>query len=356
MTDSNSVSVNQDDSNINRINLDQVEVPWAARYDFLKSHGYLLRPRYRPGWEPSWPSSERNPEYSHEDAILPLHSKRLDAHRVSDGRPVFLKLVSTSSPEIEIGRMLASPALKNDPRNHCVPVLDILVDPVVPDGVILVLPLLRQIDRPAPATIKEFVPLIQQTLETLVFLHENEIAHRDCAFDNIMMDARTLYPEGWHPQAYLRTPDVKTILAPRALREIEEVPYYLIDFGLSTYKQNLTTGLDGQERAPELSDEIPYDPFKLDVYILGMAYKRFFESPLTDFMAPVDPAERPTARAAYKYFEKLLSNLPEELLMKRLVSHEGETTAERIWNDIEHFIWTRWLSRWTRKRAADPLT
>lgn len=199
-----------------------------------------------------------------------------------------------------------------------------------------------------------------------------------------MMDARTLYPEGWHPQAYLRTPDVKTILAPRALREIEEVPYYLIDFGLSTYKQNLTTGLDGQERAPELSDEIPYDPFKLDVYILGMAYKRFFErvritllgrfmrndtffqiyrdsdfeclQPLTDFMAPVDPAERPTARAAYKYFEKLLSNLPEELLMKRLVSHEGETTAERIWNDIEHFIWTRWLSRWTRKRAADPLT
>lgn len=74
--------------------------------------------------------------------------------------------------------MLASPALKNDPRNHCVPVLDILVDPVVPDGVILVLPLLRQIDRPAPATIKEFVPLIQQTLEVscsfLSFLSSTE--------------------------------------------------------------------------------------------------------------------------------------------------------------------------------------
>jgi hypothetical protein len=27
---------------------------WMERYDFLESRGYRLRPRYRPGWEPSW--------------------------------------------------------------------------------------------------------------------------------------------------------------------------------------------------------------------------------------------------------------------------------------------------------------
>lgn len=31
------------------------ELRWAAQFDFLKSRGYLLRPRYRPGWVPSWP-------------------------------------------------------------------------------------------------------------------------------------------------------------------------------------------------------------------------------------------------------------------------------------------------------------
>ncbi|KIO16610.1 hypothetical protein M407DRAFT_33737 [Tulasnella calospora MUT 4182] len=367
MADDNIVPKDQDDDIIDHSELDPAEVPWRARYEFLKSHGYLLRPRYRPGWKPSWPPSERNPEYRYEDALLPLHSKRLDAHRVSDGQPVFLKLASGSSPEIEIARILASPTLKGDPRNHCVPFLDILEDPVIPNGVILVLPLLYRIDRPAPATIQEFVPLIDQTLETLVFLHDNEIAHRDCAFDNVMMDARALYPEGWHPQAYLRTLDFKKILAPRAIREVEHVSYYLVDFGLSTYKQSLTLGLAGQEPAPELSEKVPYDPYKLDVYILGMAYKRFFESiyrdsdfeclqPLTDFMTPIDPAARPTARAAYSYFKDLISKLPDEELTKRLVSHEGETTSERIWNDIEHAIWTRWLSRWTRKRTTEPLT
>lgn len=27
---------------------------WIARYNFLKSRGYLLRPRYRPDWKAPW--------------------------------------------------------------------------------------------------------------------------------------------------------------------------------------------------------------------------------------------------------------------------------------------------------------
>ncbi|KAG8998465.1 hypothetical protein FRB93_013697 [Tulasnella sp. JGI-2019a] len=34
--------------------LDETEQLWVGRYNFLKERGYLLRPRYRPGWTPSW--------------------------------------------------------------------------------------------------------------------------------------------------------------------------------------------------------------------------------------------------------------------------------------------------------------
>ncbi len=34
--------------------LDTHEVFWRDLYPFLMDHGYQLRPRFRPGWIPSW--------------------------------------------------------------------------------------------------------------------------------------------------------------------------------------------------------------------------------------------------------------------------------------------------------------
>jgi hypothetical protein len=34
--------------------LSPIEVRWRDRQVFLQSRGYILRPRYRPGWIPSW--------------------------------------------------------------------------------------------------------------------------------------------------------------------------------------------------------------------------------------------------------------------------------------------------------------
>lgn len=31
-----------------------VEIAWRDRQPYLESRGYMLRPRYRPGWQPSW--------------------------------------------------------------------------------------------------------------------------------------------------------------------------------------------------------------------------------------------------------------------------------------------------------------
>ena len=109
-----------------------------------------------------------------------------------------LKLVPTSSPEVEIGEYLRSEALRrDDPRNHAAPILEMLKDPFKENHTILVTPLLRSVDQPDPVSVRECVDFVEQTLEVrcvlsahgrrvadvpftqgLAFLHEHKIAHR----------------------------------------------------------------------------------------------------------------------------------------------------------------------------------
>lgn len=90
------------------------------------------------------------------------------------------------------------------------------------------------------------------------------------------MDGRDLFPNGWHPQGRSLATDGTVLKNHGPSRTaVGGVRYYFIDFGISTHNQDLTVGSDGQEPAPELSDNVPYDPYKLDVYILGMVYRRF---------------------------------------------------------------------------------
>ena len=58
------------------------------------------------------------------------------------------------------------------------------------------------------------------------------------------------------------------------------VRYYFVDFGISTYipedaSTKLVTGNLGRDQdPPELSTTIPYDPFKLDVFIIGNMFRQ----------------------------------------------------------------------------------
>jgi len=64
----------QDDGNIyaSKTALSIIEEEWRDRQVFLESKGYLLRPRLRPGWIPSWTGTGRTPQ-DFEDAIhLPV--------------------------------------------------------------------------------------------------------------------------------------------------------------------------------------------------------------------------------------------------------------------------------------------
>lgn len=78
---------------------------------------------------------------------------------------MYLKLVSRESPEIEIGMYLSSAEVIKDPRNHSVPFLDVLDDSVDTKQVIIVMPMLRGINLPLPASVGECVDFVDQMLE-----------------------------------------------------------------------------------------------------------------------------------------------------------------------------------------------
>ena len=58
--------------------------------------------------------------------------------------------------------------------------------------------------------------------------------------------------------------------------------YYLVDFGISSWFQpnetnRLVSGTSGLDQdVPELSDDVPYDPFKLDIFVLGNFFRQNF--------------------------------------------------------------------------------
>ena len=63
-------------------------------------------------------------------------------------------------------------------------------------------------------------------------------------------------------------------------RDVDPINYYFIDFGISSKfnksdTNRLVYGFKGVDReVPELYNRLKYDPFPLDVFILGNVYRR----------------------------------------------------------------------------------
>ena len=96
-----------------------------------------------------------------------------------------------------------------------------------------------------------------------------------------MMDASAMYPHGFHPVHSSFLPDGHTFAWPRRRTSVP-VRYYFIDYGMSTYfapgtHPRLVVGPEGRDQeVPELSDDVPYDPFKVDIYIMGNLFRSMF--------------------------------------------------------------------------------
>ena len=96
-----------------------------------------------------------------------------------------------------------------------------------------------------------------------------------------MMDATSMYPLGFHPVMDNVLHDVSTP-APFIPRSMVGVRYCFIDYGISSYfppgsQERLVLGTEGRDQdVPELSDEVPYDPFKVDIFTIGNVFRQSF--------------------------------------------------------------------------------
>ncbi|KAH9888334.1 kinase-like domain-containing protein [Cubamyces lactineus] len=327
-------------------NLAPKELFWQARYRYFKDHGYLLRPRYSPEWEPSWTGTNLDPTFC-EDSIMLIDYQVIDATRISTNEKVAIKSFVKQGDEERVAQFFAS---VQDPRNHCIRIHEILPDPFDSRLGLMIMPYLRPCDDPEFATVGDVVEFVDQTLEGVAFMHEHNIAHRDVAVANIMMDARALYPNGYHPVRLGYTPDALYPVSPlpRAGRSIK---YYYIDFGLTTWfppgSSTLVIGDVGRAEVPELSDTTPYDAFKVDIYALGSVYSEEFGSKYknTDFLVPLieqmmrqRPEERPTVQQALREWQRIRATLNDSLFRWRLVP-KSEQGIERVVNDTVAAAW-----------------
>lgn len=118
----------------------------------------------------------------------------LDAVRTKDNTKVVLRITRSDTDELSLAKRLCDPTLLQNPRNHTVPILDII--PIPDDDekrVFIVMPMLRNFYSLPFHCRSEFVEALRQLLEAgisdltsvpsltfgqgLEFMHSLNIAH-----------------------------------------------------------------------------------------------------------------------------------------------------------------------------------
>ncbi|KAJ6621031.1 kinase-like domain-containing protein [Mycena sp. CBHHK59/15] len=309
---------------------------WVKNQPFILSRGYKLRPRYEPNWVPSWTIKE-DPNEEYEDFIPSyISTPALDAVRVSDGEKVVLKRVPTTGEELRIAMLLSSPHLRSDPRNRTIPILEVI--PVVHESwTLLVMLYCRRFDDPPFHCRAEFIEAMQQFLEGLQFMHDHNISHFDIAPQNLMMDETRVVPAGSH---FLRPRTHSGFI--HLFRwnnrcSVGPVDYYYIDFGLSMHFPggHATASTVGTLRTfptiPELSKTESYNPFKVDVYQLGLTMQKSIETywALSDFrpvaaaMMNPNPQNRPTPAESLAQLNSIAARMSSRTLRASMWEKNG---------------------------------
>ncbi|CAE6453751.1 unnamed protein product [Rhizoctonia solani] len=306
----------------------EAEGRWVSFQPYLLSKGYNLRPRYQPDWVPSW--KDTNTKASDcEDSVDRMPIRVMDATRIEDGEPVIIKLIVPSEDdegleECAVLEHFSAPPLRSHPSNHVVRCLDSFPIPGIDSGCFIVMPLLSDYGDIPFYNIAEVHEMLRQLFEGLLYIHENHVAHRDIASANIMMDARPLYDESFHPFLQTHSPDTKRLVYPRYRRSEKKIRYYYIDFGYAKWFQDLraarlVVGINAREPTPEQADGDPYDPFVADIYQLGAVLRKDL-IPKFNFLIPLlplaqdmtrdNPTERPTLLAAQARMNTAFLGIP----------------------------------------------
>ncbi|KAI5827255.1 hypothetical protein K523DRAFT_418591 [Schizophyllum commune Tattone D] len=346
---------------------------WVDHRAWLENRGYLLRPRFTPGWQPSWHDPKVNVDDA-EDRFPADKPNVLDAIKLPHGEPVMLKRVNKQhSNEVDITTMLSSPSLAKDSRNHCVPVYDVLEIPDDDDLRILVLPLLRKYDDPPFDTVGEVVDCLRQVLECVQFLHEHNISHANIHARHIMMHAAPLYDAPFHPVDQNMRFDWRGKIAPARTRTEDPVEYYILDFSRAIVRDQ-PAALPSEALAPTTAvvrqglavrpdpDGKSDDPFANDVYCLGTWIRddflketsryKYLEilEPLVDEMTRDDPSKRPTMKEVMTRFEGAIGLVSSWKLRSRAM--DQVTGLQNYRHATSH--WARRLKLIAMSRSAVP--
>ncbi|KAJ7467092.1 hypothetical protein FB451DRAFT_1040556, partial [Mycena latifolia] len=271
-----------------------------------------------------------------------------------DGIDVCFKNINIDtlySFEHGIGTFFYSGSLSNDPRNHCVPILETLQVPDDEKLVVIVMPLLRKYAQPRSETFGEAMDFFTQIFEGF---NDHNVAHRDLNDSNIMMDGLKMFPTGYHPLYPKPSRDFYSGRAKFYTRTQRPPKYYTIDFRLSSYETRNPPPLEppgaGDKTVPEFefaedgSPPKPCNPFPTDVCYLGnMILKDFVEvypdklyglefmRALATDMATKDPTRRPTIDEAVERFTGIRNRLNFWKLRSRVVKAYGFPDPRRPW-------------------------
>ncbi|KAF9073655.1 kinase-like domain-containing protein [Rhodocollybia butyracea] len=330
-----------------------MEVWWAG--EWLKERGYLLRPRYRSGWKPSWRIG-KDFYLNYEDGLAG-HGIVMDAIRISDSLMVAMKRVSLSSVrqagEEKVATLFSNDQHSTNPLNHYIRVLEVLS---VPDNInekIIVMIFMRGVMDPSFNTIGEVLQFFKEMIEGLQYMHRNNVAHRDCSINNMAMDAKSMYTRIYHPIEQKKRFDwsggalhhSRTRCPPK---------YYLFDFGFSRlYDSSQPPPLEpaiksGGYFTPEAEEDALCDPFAADVYLLGNMMCFFgcpgihglkFLAELVDDMMADDPAKRPTMDEVASRFSVIVQKQPWWKLRTRAVKKD-EIIFLKPFRTLHHILWT----------------
>ncbi|CAK5262966.1 unnamed protein product [Mycena citricolor] len=330
---------------------------WCRLQPLIETRGYRIAKQYNPDTVSAW--KERPKGYVDE----PNYPHLLEGVRISDKRPVMLKFTRTDLWEAQIFQDLAS---FPDADNHTIPLYDVITPPHDPDSqmqwCIVVTPRLTDCRERHFRTLEDLVQFITQVIEGVCFMHRYNIAHTDVARTNIVWDKRPIDDDPLDRKG--KPKSRRPTVAPRR--------YYFIDFGLacafpSFEERGRVQGLCGQHRnIPELSEEVPYDPFPLDIRQIGEMLTRDYTQVYAEleFLEPWiarlrddDPTKRPTAPETLAYFQNLVASLPEEKLKAQVYGRNEWPNGRRfmtyaviIWffaNAV--FLWWNW------KRLTTPI-
>jgi hypothetical protein len=96
----------------------------------------------------------------------------MDAIRISDGLAVAIKATLGWTTEASIAFLFTDGGAVEEPRNHCVPILDTFIDE---DIVYIVMPLLRPFNDPPFLAVAEVIDFIDQLVEVFACSFQTEI-------------------------------------------------------------------------------------------------------------------------------------------------------------------------------------